>query len=158
MLLGRPPPVLPSLVICDLDFTLWNRPRFRTGPPFAPSADGCCVTSTCGQELCLFQGARDVLQRLQHEKIPVAVVSRTHRKQWANEWLRLLTLPDSSQTVADIVVCTIMCDGSKCNHVRQASRQTQVPMDNILCTVPMGRTRILFAPPPPLPPPLHLAL
>lgn len=135
-------PLLPLLVICDLDFTLWNRPRFRSGPPFAPSADGNCVTSSCGQELCLFRGARDVLQRLEREHIPVAVVSRTHRQQWALEWLQLLTFREERR-IADTVVCTVMRDGTKCNHIREVSRRMQVPIEDILCALLSARARML---------------
>jgi hypothetical protein len=135
-------PLLPLLVICDLDFTLWNRPRFRSGPPFVPSADGNCVTSSCGQELCLFRGARDVLQRLEREHIPVAVVSRTHRQQWALEWLQLLTFREE-RIIADTVVCTVMRDGTKCNHIREVSRRMQVPIEDILCALLSARARML---------------
>ena len=105
----------PSLVVVDLDFCLWRRPRFRSAQ-FAADGDGG-VVSSCGKTLELYDGARRALIRLSDAGIPVAAVSRTHRKEWALEWLRLLIV-DADRSAADVLACTVIRDGVKSLHVR----------------------------------------
>ena len=70
----------PSLVIVDLDHTLWRRPRFRRGPPFTPINDGLGgVRAADGRTLDLYDGARRALLRCSEAGVPVALASRSHR-------------------------------------------------------------------------------
>ena len=104
----------PSLVVFDLDHTLINRPRFRTGPPFAPVDGGLGgVQSACGARLDLFPAARRALVTLADAGVSTAIVSRTHRPVWARDWLSTLRI-DAHRTVSDAVdPLVVMRDGSK---------------------------------------------
>lgn len=114
LLLSLLQPQSPRLVVADLDFCLWRRPRFQK-PRFEPTDDGGLI-SECGKKLQLYPGARSALLRLSAADIDIAVVSRTHRKDWARQWLSLLKL-DESRTVSDVICCSVMRDGAKSLHV-----------------------------------------
>ena len=121
------------LVVADLDFTLWRRPRFRTGPPFV-AIDGGGVRSACGKTLALYDGARQSLARLSDAGIPVAIVSRTHRELWARQWLSLLQVDSSGRTVMDVVGAypIVIRDGSKDLHLREVSRRSGISVCDML--------------------------
>ena len=124
----------PRLVVCDLDYTLWWRPRFKAGPPWTPIDDGRNgVKSSCGTTLDLYDGARNALLRMADEGIPIALASRTHRPAWALEWLKLLKT-DESRTVWDVVHPSpiIIRDGSKVQHIREIGRQADVQYSDML--------------------------
>ena len=127
-------PTEPALVVVDLDFTLWWRPRFTQGAPFTSVADGLeGVRSACGETLDLYPGAREALARLNDVGIPVALASRTHRERWAREWLDLLRV-DADRTVMDVVgaMPVIIRDGPKVLHLVEASRQTNLTLSSML--------------------------
>mmetsp|Transcript_15141 Transcript_15141/g.25275 ORF Transcript_15141/g.25275 Transcript_15141/m.25275 type:complete len:214 (+) Transcript_15141:192-833(+) len=125
----------PKLVIFDLDFTLWHRPRFRGGPPFKPIENGLGgITARDGAKLDLYPAARRALCELAESDVPVAVVSRTHRKQWALQWLSMLRLdhasgPSVRALIGDMPI--VIRDGSKRLHVWEIARRTGID----LCTM-----------------------
>ena len=124
----------PSLVVLDLDHTCWNRPRFRAGPPFTPVNAGLAgITSASGETLDLYPGARRTLMRLRDAGVPVALASRSHRKNWALEWLRMLRV-DGDTTFESVVSPSpiLIRDGSKAEHVREIHRRTSVEFDEML--------------------------
>ena len=130
---GLPVP-LPQLVVFDLDWTLWPRPRFRAGPPFLPIDEGRAgVRSSCGEELDLFLGARRALVQLADAEVPVALASRTHRPKWALQWVDMIHV-DDSRTLSDVIGKSpiIIRDGCKSSHVREIARRTGVGFDSIL--------------------------
>ena len=123
----------PQLVVFDLDHTLWHRPRFRGGPPWAAVDDGLSgVRSSTGEVLDLFPASRLALLELAGAGVPVAVASRMHRPAWALQWLSLLRLEDGGRTAADVIGPVVIRDGPKPNHVREIHRQTQVPFERML--------------------------
>ena len=126
---------LPSLVVFDLDWTLWTRPRFRVGPPWKPIEGGLSgVRAQSGEVIDLYSGSRRALATLADAGVPVAVASRTHRPQWAQEWLQMLHV-DASRTVASVLGAEpliVIRDGSKACHVREISKRAGVPLDSML--------------------------
>jgi hypothetical protein len=92
---------LPGVVVFDLDFTLWQRPRFRGGPPFEAVGGG--VRASCGALLYLYPAARRALAELAELQVPVAIASRTHRDKWARHWLGMLTVDGGGRMVDDVV-------------------------------------------------------
>ena len=125
----------PSLVVFDLDFTLWHRPRFRGGPPWAPVDDGFGgITSSCGEQLDLYPASRRALLALSDADVPVAVASRTHRADWALEWLATLRLEPGGRTAQDVIgTCPIVIqDGPKAAHLLRIHERTKVPLSEML--------------------------
>jgi magnesium-dependent phosphatase 1 len=122
-----------ALAVVDLDFTLWHRPRFRRGPPWSSSADG--VVAADGTALTLYPGARQALAALHAANVPVAVCSRTHRPQWALEWLRMLRVSDDDAeeglTASDVIGAApiVIRDGSKRTHLREICHRAGLPLD-----------------------------
>ena len=126
-----------SLVVFDLDFTLWHRPRFRggRGPPWTVEDGGLGgVRGASGDLLYLYPASRRALLELADADVPVAVVSRTHRGQWARQWLGLLLLEPGGRTVADVIGSgpVVIRDGPKPNHLREIQRQSGVPVERML--------------------------
>ena len=122
-----------ALAVVDLDFTLWHRPRFRRGPPWSVTSDG--VVAADGTVLTLYPGARSALLSLHAARVPVAVCSRTHRPQWALEWLQMLRVSDDDAEVAltarDVIggAPIVIRDGSKRTHLREICRRVDLPLD-----------------------------
>lgn len=129
------PSIWPGLVVFDLDHTLWHRPRFRVGPPWRLVEDGLGgVRSSSGEHLYLFPGARRALLALSDANVPVALASRTHRVDWALQWLALLRLEPDGRTVADVVGSwpVIIRDGPKTHHLHEITQRTGVPLSRTL--------------------------
>ena len=124
----------PAMVIFDLDFTLWHRPRFRSGPPFELTGDGSSIRASCGSELFLYPAAGRALQRLDAAGVPVAVASRTHRERWALEWLSMLQVEPGGRTVADVIGLSpvVIRDGTKSLHVQEIARRSAVAVPDML--------------------------
>ena len=134
MMLSCLPTPLPTLVVCDLDWTLWARPRFRNGPPWVSIDDGLGgIRASSGETLRLFDGARRALSTLADLGVPVALASRTHRPSWALEWMQLLRV-DESRTLAAVVGSSpiVITDGAKASHLREISKRAQVPFEDML--------------------------
>jgi len=124
----------PSLVVFDLDFTLWQRPRFRGGPPFEAVDGGAGgVRASCGATLYLYPAARRALAALADARCPVAIASRTHRANWARQWLGMLTI-DESRTVDDAINGwpVVVQDGPKRGHLQRISDMSGVPLNEFL--------------------------
>ena len=122
------------MIVMDLDFTLWHRPRFRAGPPFTKIDDGLAgVRSASGEKLDLYPGARRALIRCANENIPVAFASRTHRPAWALEWMRMLRI-DSERNVESVVSPwpVVIRDGSKVTHLREIHHRTDIAFESML--------------------------
>lgn len=134
MLCGSPV-LWPSLVVFDLDFTLWHRPRFRGGPPWVPVDDGCGgVTSSCGKRLDLYPSSRRALLALSGAGVPVAIASRTHRAEWVREWLATLRLEPGGRTAQDVIGSfpVVIQDGPKPGHLLRIHERTGVPLAAML--------------------------
>ena len=129
-----PTRTLPAVVVFDLDWTLWRRPRFRVGPPWTAIDDGRGgIRSACGEVVTVFDGSREALLRLADAGVPVSVASRTHRQQWALDWMTMLRL-DDTRTLADVIGQSpvVLRDGPKSLHLREIAARTSVPFDRML--------------------------
>ena len=80
----RQDPLVPRLVVFDLDFTLWKPELYQlhSGPPFRACSDGCVLTAR-GERLDLFPAARTALVNLADAGVPVAIASRASEVAWA---------------------------------------------------------------------------
>ena len=88
-------PLLPRLLVLDLDRTLWNRPRFSRGPPFEPISGGLAgIRAASGEVLDVYPDARRALPHLINAGLPLAFVSATHRPSWTRA-RALLFPPDA---------------------------------------------------------------
>ena len=100
----------PKCIVFDLDGTLWNRPRFRKGPPFAPVECGAKgVRAASGEVLDLYPDVRGIFQSFKGDigsgsdknsgdefgAVQVAFISRGHRPEWAKSFLELLSVESS---------------------------------------------------------------
>ncbi|XP_015261853.1 PREDICTED: magnesium-dependent phosphatase 1 [Gekko japonicus] len=115
----------PSLVVFDLDYTLW--PFWvdtHVDPPFRKSSDGS-VWDRNGQSVKLYPEVRAVLERLHQEGIPMAVASRTGEVRGATQLLDLFGL-DRFLRHKQIY------PGCKVNHFQRLCQQTQVPLSKML--------------------------
>lgn len=84
---------LPSLVVFDLDFTLWDCGGLWidcTQPPFQV-IDGT-VTDHSGRRFRLYEDCAEILDELEAEGIALALASRTEQPGWACEVLELMAL------------------------------------------------------------------
>ncbi|XP_033024791.1 magnesium-dependent phosphatase 1-like [Lacerta agilis] len=115
----------PSLVVFDLDYTLW--PFWvdtHVDPPFQKNSDGS-VQDRNRQPINLYPEVSAVLEKLQAEAIPMAAASRTGEIQGANQLLDLFGL-NRFIRYAEIY------PGSKVTHFQKLSQQTGVPLSQML--------------------------
>ncbi|XP_028572374.2 magnesium-dependent phosphatase 1 [Podarcis muralis] len=115
----------PSLVVFDLDYTLW--PFWvdtHVDPPFQKSSDGS-IQDRNGRPINLYPEVPAVLEQLQAEGIPMAAASRTGEIRGANQLLDLFSL-NRFIRYAEIY------PGSKVTHFQKLSQQTGVPFSQML--------------------------
>lgn len=86
----------PSLVVFDLDFTLWD-----TGGVWIDCSDypfhkrpGGEIRDSSGKTLRLYPDVQEILKRLDDVSVDMALASRTSRPDWAEELLGLLGIRD----------------------------------------------------------------
>uniref|UniRef100_A0A7S0CJJ5 Magnesium-dependent phosphatase-1 n=1 Tax=Proboscia inermis TaxID=420281 RepID=A0A7S0CJJ5_9STRA len=115
----------PRCIVLDLDNTLWNRPRFRRGPPFIPINDGFNgVRANSGEELDLYPGVRDILKSFVDSSddknffsgTKIGLVSRSHRQNWSEQFLKMLRVSISvglCRSVEECVDIIVIRDGPK---------------------------------------------
>ncbi|XP_060112729.1 magnesium-dependent phosphatase 1 isoform X1 [Heteronotia binoei] len=115
----------PSLVVFDLDYTLW--PFWvdtHVDPPFQKGSNGN-VWDRNGQAVKLYSEVPAVLERLHQEGIPMAAASRTGEVQGANQLLDLFSL-DRFLRYKEIY------PGSKVTHFQRLSQKSRVPLSQML--------------------------
>lgn len=81
--------MLPSLVVFDLDFTLWDCGGLWvdcTRPPFRTLEDGLIVDSI-GRWMSLYPDVIEILDEIEAIGIPMALASRTEKPDWARDLL-----------------------------------------------------------------------
>ena len=107
-ILGRLFARLPSLVVFDVDYTLWpmwcdthSRPPYRAAPDervnmgrraLTPAACQAVIDGS-GAELRLYPEVPEVLGALSACGVPYALASRTDRPEWLEQIASLLTVP-----------------------------------------------------------------
>jgi len=90
---------LPSLVVFDLDFTLWDCGGLWidcAAYPFSKTATGSIIDSS-GRTLRLYEDVLDILAELDELPIPIGVASRTEQPDWARDLLNLFEIKDRFQ-------------------------------------------------------------
>nr|XP_060635957.1 magnesium-dependent phosphatase 1 [Anolis sagrei ordinatus] len=115
----------PSLVVFDLDYTLW--PFWvdtHVDPPFKKDSDGS-IRDRNGQLVNLYPEVPAVLERLHSEGIPMAVASRTGEIRGATQLLDLLSLSSYFR-------CKEIYPGSKVTHFQRLSQQSGIPLCQML--------------------------
>lgn len=83
---------LPSLIVFDLDFTLWDCGGLWidcTSPPFRKNAERTVVDSE-GRPFRLYPDVPALLDEIDALGIPMALASRTTQPDWAREVLGLM--------------------------------------------------------------------
>lgn len=136
--LSRPPPrrdpLLPRMVVFDLDYTLWHPELYQlsSGPPFTTATDGCVLTAR-GERLDLFPAARSALCELADAGVPIAIASRANERAWAMEIMRLLRV-DETRTLADVIgtAPVVIQGGSKVKHLKHIAAESGVPLREML--------------------------
>uniref|UniRef100_A0ABM5EJ91 Magnesium-dependent phosphatase 1 isoform X2 n=1 Tax=Pogona vitticeps TaxID=103695 RepID=A0ABM5EJ91_9SAUR len=115
----------PSLVVFDLDYTLW--PFWvdtHVDPPFRKSSDGT-VRDRNGRLVNLYPEVPAVLQQLHSAGISMAAASRTGEVRGATQLLDLLGL-------AHYFRYTEIYPGSKVTHFQRLSQQSGIPLCQML--------------------------
>ncbi|XP_062994870.1 magnesium-dependent phosphatase 1 [Elgaria multicarinata webbii] len=115
----------PSLVVFDLDYTLW--PFWvdtHVDPPFQRTSDGS-VQDQNRQPVNLYPEVPAVLERLHSEGIPMAAASRTGEIQGATQLLDLFNMNRYFRY-------TEIYPGSKVTHFQRLSQQSGIPLSQML--------------------------
>lgn len=84
----------PELFVFDLDYTLW--PFWcdtHISPPFTSKGERL-AEDRCGYKIKLYRDVVEIIQDIQSKSIPIAIASRTHDPEIAEELLKLLDLND----------------------------------------------------------------
>lgn len=82
----------PSLIVFDLDFTLWDCGGLWidcTSPPFCQDNDGRIRDST-GRDMRLYPDVPAIFEKIEPLGCEIAVASRTEQPGWARDLLELL--------------------------------------------------------------------
>lgn len=91
----------PSLVVFDLDFTLWDCGGLWvdcTSHPFRKTATGE-VVDNMGRRFRLYEDVLAILAELDELHIPLGVASRTDQPEWARDLLALFGIEKRLQFV-----------------------------------------------------------
>ncbi|XP_007442919.2 magnesium-dependent phosphatase 1, partial [Python bivittatus] len=115
----------PSLVVFDLDYTLW--PFWvdtHVDPPFQKKSDGS-VQDRNKRPVNLYPEVAEVLQQVQSKGIPMAAASRTGEIRGATQLLDLLGLNR-------YFLYTEIYPGSKVTHFQRLSQRSGIPFHQML--------------------------
>ncbi|MBN1953315.1 MAG: magnesium-dependent phosphatase-1 [Bacteroidales bacterium] len=115
----------PSLIVFDLDFTIWNAGGTwcdHTWPPYR-RANGYILDSE-DNRIFLYPDAAGLVQELS-TTFQLAVASRTHRPAWALELLSLFGLHHFFNYLE-------IYPGSKPGHFHQLHEKSGIPFENML--------------------------
>lgn len=114
-----------SLIVFDLDFTLWNAGGTwcdHTSPPYRKLNNH--VVDSENNTIFLYPDVKNILTELQEEYI-LAIASRTHRTEWARELMQLFEI-DKCFSHFEIY------PGSKTEHFYHLQHQTKIPFEEML--------------------------
>ena len=114
-----------SLIVFDLDFTLWNAGGTwcdHTSPPYRQVNNH--VVDSENNTIFLYPDVKHMLNEL-HEEYTLAIASRTHRSEWAMELMELFEI-DKLFSFLEIY------PGSKTEHFYHLLHRTNVPFKEML--------------------------
>lgn len=110
-----------ELFVFDLDFTLWNAGDTfcsETSPPYTWNNDR--LTDQRGRWIRLYDDTPVVLEYLKNQQKKMALASRTHAPEWANELLDIFQL-------SDYFLYKETYPGSKIAHFNKLQQHTSIP-------------------------------
>ncbi|CAM9896596.1 unnamed protein product [Scytosiphon promiscuus] len=126
---------VPSLVVMDLDYTLWKPELYQMrGAPFTKKKDGK-VRDRAGEVIDLFPGVREVLlevhrdERFRHTRL--AIASRTSHTRWAREVMGLIEL-EPGLLMRSVFSFSEIYSGSKVKHFGEIRRNSRVPYEEMI--------------------------
>lgn len=116
----------PSLIVFDLDFTLWDCGGTWCDcltPPFRNR--GGRVEDQFKRVVRLYDDVRHILDRCDELAIPMALASRTEQPTWARQIVDLLELTNR-------FAFSEIYPSSKIQHFRSLQRASEVPYEQML--------------------------
>ncbi len=119
-------PRWPSLVVFDLDFTLWDAGGVWCDclrPPF--KNDGGRVLDASGAHVWVYPETLALIHRLPEEGCQLALASRTGEPDWARELLCLLEL-------TDVFPYQAIYPSDKQVHFQQLREESGIPFEEML--------------------------
>jgi magnesium-dependent phosphatase 1 len=114
-----------SLIVFDLDFTLWNAGNTwcdNTFPPYRRTNNH--IIDAEQNTIFLYPGVKSLLKTLQKDHL-LGIASRTSQPKWAVELMRLFEIDTHFR------YCEIY-PGSKTNHFYQFRQQSNIPYQEML--------------------------
>mmetsp|Transcript_13759 Transcript_13759/g.20972 ORF Transcript_13759/g.20972 Transcript_13759/m.20972 type:complete len:495 (-) Transcript_13759:67-1551(-) len=121
------PPILPKLLVFDLDNTIWTPELYQIRQPRCPLAD---------RDITLFSDVRTLLEYLHENKaseigrIPLAIASRTNKGQWARQLLKDFKVEDAS--LGSMMDAVEIETGSKKVHMANLKKSTGVSYQEMI--------------------------
>ena len=115
-----------SLVVFDLDFTLWDCGGTWCdclSPPFRRTRER--VVDTGDRHVKLYDDVSQIMDHLDKQAIPMALASRTEQPQWASQLLQLLEIQHRFQY-------SEIYPSSKLRHFQALQQDSQVPYAEML--------------------------
>lgn len=137
----RAPRRAPGLVVFDLDDTVWYPEMYMLrGAPFR-SVSAREVEDCSGEAVTVYEGARRAITQIVAGvdgwgETLVAYASRTECGEWAEECLRLLSVPgpggQGKVSLWDAAAHKEIYEGSKVQHFEALQRKTGLEYDEML--------------------------
>lgn len=116
-----------SLVVFDLDFTLWDAGGLWcdcTNPPYHQLPDGR-VFDSADREIRLYEDVLDILEMLENRGLQIALASRTSAPSWANRLTKLLGIDPFIQYRE-------IYPGSKIQHLNNIARDSAITFGDMV--------------------------
>ena len=116
----------PSLIVFDLDYTLWDAGETwcdHLNPPFENTAAG--PIDSDGRLVRLYDDVREILDWCQQENISMALASRTYEPSWAGKLISMLG-------IADLFDYKEIFPASKVTHFTNLHEASGIPLNKML--------------------------
>ena len=116
----------PSLIVFDLDFTLWDAGGTwcdHLYPPFKNSPNG--PVDSHDRLVRLYDDVRDILDWCQEHQVRMALASRTYEPKWAKKLIKLLE-------IADLFEYHEIFPASKVTHFSNLHEASGIPLREML--------------------------
>lgn len=122
---------LPSLVVFDLDDTLWRGDIDCTyGPPYTFHQDK--VQDKRRHSFALCNDVIKIMHSLFTAKVKIAYASRTWSPEWATRALETIHIDSNGNSLLSICSSRAWGDISKDNHLRKIRSELEIPYHEML--------------------------